>query len=171
MLISAGENVHGYSIIEGKDIVFGVSNSSECAEFRQMALKKMAANAEKLGANVVVNFKMEIYPISAGVQEATAYGNAMFATPIDGVARVDAQPKINLEAYTRKAKALSAPEGEIQDIGGYKFTICPHCGTKYRVETNEKGEVYIKGFNDVDEEPGLQVFCLRCGTMFTVPEK
>jgi len=172
MLVSAGENLHGYKIVEYKDIVFGVGISSEGAGFRQVALKKMVENAKKLGATAVINFKMEIYPISATVQEATAYGNAVIADPIDGVAKVEAPHKVNLEAYTRKPKALSTPEGQIHDINGYKFVVCPKCGTKYRVETNEKGEVHIKGFDDVDdEEAGLQVFCLRCGTKFTVPEK
>ena len=37
---------------------------------------------------------------------------------------------------------------------------------------NENGEIQIKGFDDVDDkEPGLQVYCLRCGTKFTVPNK
>lgn len=172
MLVSAGENLHGYKIAEYKDIVFGVCNSSEGGGFRQTALKKMTDNAEKLGANAVINFKMEVYAVSDTVQEATAYGNAVIADSIDGVKKVESQPKVNLEAYTRKPKVLSTPEGQIHDINGYKFVVCPNCGTKYRVETDEKGEVHIKGFDDVDDdEPGLQVFCLRCGTKFTVPEK
>ncbi len=172
MLVSAGENLHGYKIAEYKDIVFGVCSSIEGGGFRQNALKKMVDNAAKLGATAVINFKMEIYPVSGTVQEATAYGNAVIADPIDGAAKVDTPHKVNLEAYTRKPKVLSTPEGQIHDINGYKFVVCPKCGTKYRVETDEKGEVHIKGFDDVDnEEAGLQVFCLRCGTKFTVPEK
>ncbi len=172
MLVSAGENLHGYKIAEYKDVVFGVCNSTEGAGFRQVALKKMTDNAAKLGATAVINFKMEIYPVSGTTQEATAYGNAVIADPIDGVARVETPHKINLEAYTRKPKTDDSPIGQIHDINGYKFVVCPKCGTKYRVETDEKGEVHIKGFDDVDDdEPGLQVFCLRCGTKFTVPEK
>lgn len=115
---------------------------------------------------------MEIYPISSTTQEATAYGNAVIADPIDGVAVVEKQPKVNLEAYTRKPKTDESPIGKIHDVNGFKFVVCPKCGTKYKVETDENGEVHIKGFDDVDDiEPGLQVFCLRCGTKFTVPEK
>ena len=60
MLVSAGENLHGYKIAEYKDVVFGVCNSTEGAGFRQVALKKMTDNAAKLGATAVINFKMEI---------------------------------------------------------------------------------------------------------------
>lgn len=172
MLVSAGENLHGYKIAEYKDIVFGVCSSVDGVGFRQAALKKMVDNAAKLGATAVINFKMEIYPISGTIQEATAYGNAVVADPIDGVAPVEQKPRVNLEAYTRKPKALSTPEGKIYEVNGYKFVVCPQCGTKYKVETNEKGEVHLKGFEDVDDvEPGLQVFCLRCGAKFTVPER
>lgn len=171
MLVSAGENLHGYKIAEYKEVVFGVCSSTDGVGFRQAALKKMVENATKLGATAVINFKMEIYPISGTVQEATAYGNAVVADPVDGVAPVATKPKVNLEAYTRKPKS-SVPEGKIYDVNGYKFVVCPQCGTKYKVETDEKGEVHIKGFDDAnDEEPGLQVFCLRCGTQFTVPEE
>ena len=172
MLISAGENIHGYKVSEYKDIVFGFCNSSEGAGFRQVALKKMSENAEKLGANAIINFKMEIYPVSSIAQEATAYGNAVIADPIDGAVKTEASHKINLEAYTRKPKTESSPLGQVHDINGFKFVVCPKCGTKYKVETDENGTVHIKGFDDVDNiEPGLQVFCLRCGTKFTVPEK
>lgn len=173
MLVSAGENLHGYKIAEYKDIVFGFCNSSEGAGFRQTALKKMVENAEKLGANAIINFRMEIYPVTSLAQEATAYGNAVIADPVDGYVHSEPQPKkVNLEAYVRKPKASETPLGQIHDIGGYKFVVCPKCGTKYKVETDENGEVHIKGFDDVDDnEPGLQVFCLRCGTKFTVPEK
>ena len=172
MLVSAGENLHGYKIAEYKEVVFGFCNSSEGAGFRQVALKKMAENAEKLGANAVINFKMEIYPVSSIAQEATAYGNAVIADPIDGAAKVETPHRVNLEAYTRKPKVEESPIGQIHDINGYKFVVCPKCGTKYRVETDEQGHVHIKGFDDVDDdEPGLQVFCLRCGTKFTVPEQ
>lgn len=40
MLISAGENIHGYKVAEYKEVVFGFCNSSEGAGFRQVALKK-----------------------------------------------------------------------------------------------------------------------------------
>jgi uncharacterized protein YbjQ (UPF0145 family) len=171
MLVSAGENIQGYKIVEYKDIVFGVGSSIEGGSFRQLALKKMTDNATKLGANAVTNFKMEIYPTNESIIEATAYGNAVIADPVDGVVKTEAQQhKVNLEAYARKPKS-STPEGQIYDVNGYKFVVCPQCGTKYKVETNENGKIHIKGFEDVDdEEPGLQVFCLRCGVKFTVPE-
>jgi uncharacterized protein YbjQ (UPF0145 family) len=167
MIITAGENIQGYKIAEYKDIVFGVSSSVEGEGFRQIALKKLENNATKLGATAVINFRMEIYTTSGTTKEATAYGNAVIADAIDELAQTKPQRKINLEAYARKPKSA---EGLIHDINGYKFVVCPQCGTKYRVETDENGKIYIKGFDDVDEEePGLQVFCLRCGTKFTVP--
>ncbi len=171
MLISAGDQIHGYKVVEYKDIVFGVASSSEGGGFRQIALKKMAEAATKLGATAVINFKMEIYPLTGSVQEATAYGNAVIADPLEGTISHQDRHQVKLEAYMPKAKAAESLIGKLQTAGDYMFVVCPKCGTKYKVETNEKGELHIKGFNDVDDdEPGLQIFCLRCGTKFTVPE-
>lgn len=171
MLISAGDQIHGYKIVEYKDIVFGIASSSEGGGFRQLALKKMAESASKLGATAVINFKMEIYPITGSVQEATAYGNAVIADPLEGTIQHQDRHQVKLESFIPKAKNPETPIAKVQSVGDYKFVVCPKCGTKYKVETNEKGELHIKGFDDVDDdEPGLQIFCLRCGTKFTVPE-
>jgi uncharacterized protein YbjQ (UPF0145 family) len=168
MLISAGDTIEGYKISEDKGIVFGIASSTEGVAYRQSALKKILENASKLNANAVVNLHLEIYTISSGVQEITAYGNAVVAESINAPATE--KHRVNLEAYIPK-KDLS-PVGKIHDIGEYKFVICPQCGTKYKLETKEDGTFFIKGFDDVDDiEPGLQVFCLRCGTKFTVPEQ
>lgn len=77
---------------------------------------------------------MEIYPISDTVQEATAYGNAVIVD--DDTQKIEEKPKVNLEAYIPKAKA---PVGKIYDLGGYKFVVCPKCGTKYKTESDENG--------------------------------
>lgn len=170
MLISAGENIAGYKISEYKDVVFGACNSSQSAGYRLIAVKKAAEAASKLGANALINLDIKIYSISEGVQEATAYGNAVIADPIEGQTPVADKPKVKLEAYLPKAQS-NIPTTSVQVVGDYKFVSCPKCGTKYKADTNEAGEICIKGFDDVDDtEPGLQVYCLRCGTKFTVSQ-
>jgi uncharacterized protein YbjQ (UPF0145 family) len=173
MLVVAGEKIEGCKISEYKDIVFGIASSSEGATYRKTALNKLIEAAEILGANAVINFDMKIYATSEKIQEATAYGNAVVVDSIDGgIAPIKSESKsqrIDLSAYLPKT---NVPKGKLYNVGDYNFVVCPKCGTKYKVERDEKGEVHIKGFEDVDDvEPGLQVFCLRCGTKFTVPEK
>ena len=66
---------------------------------------------------------------------------------------------------------IESPEGEILENNGYKFVVCPKCKTKYKVDTNENGKPKISGLQDVDNiEPGMQIYCLKCGTKFTIPE-
>lgn len=167
MIISAGNSFEGYNIVEQKDLVIGVASSAEGAGYRQNALKKAYTMAESKGANAIINLRMEIYPIKGENQEVTVYGDAVVVTAKDGSTVTEESHRVNLEAYMPKAKSASA---EILETNGYKFVACPRCGTKYKTDVDENGKVHIKGFEDVDDnEPGLQVFCLRCGTKFTVP--
>jgi hypothetical protein len=47
--------------------------------------------------------------------------------------------------------------------------VCPHCHTKYKIDTDENGNNYIKGLQDVDPiEDGMQIYCLKCGIKFTI---
>lgn len=53
---------------------------------------------------------------------------------------------------------------------GVESVICPHCGAKYKAKNDENGNVNIAGFNDIDAElDGQQIYCIKCGTKFTVP--
>ena len=164
MLISAGNTLEGYKILEYKDIVFGTSMPSEGAMYRQNALDKACKAAEALGANAIINMHMCITP-----SEVTVYANAVYVSPLEGSAAK--QPnKVNLEAFIPKEKSSTAV-ASVQESNGYKFVVCPKCGTKYKTDLDENGHVHVKGFNDVDDiEPGLQIYCIRCGTKFTVPE-
>lgn len=172
MLISAGNNLEGYKVLEYKELVIGVARSTDGISYRQIAVKKVIRAAESVGCNAILNLRMEIYPIGDDVQEITVYGNAVFVESTNGQAVISSKPaKINLEAYIPKPKTpvLTA---SIQDGNGFKFVTCPKCGTKYKTEIDENGEAHIKGFEDADDdEPGLQIFCLRCGTKFTVPNE
>ena len=130
--------------------------------------------AEFMGANAIVNFTMEIYALKDNIQEVTVYGNAVVIETKAGlpVGTTPKPAKVNLEAYMPKAKEPETLTVKVQEANGYKFAACPKCGTKYKTDVDNKGEVRIKGFDDVDdEEPGLQIFCLRCGTKFTVSQE
>jgi len=62
--------------------------------------------------------------------------------------------------------------GEIVEENGAKKVMCPHCQAKYRTKENENGELEIIGFNDIDPDlKGQQIYCIKCGTKFTVPYK
>lgn len=176
ILISAGEGLKGYEIAEYKEIIFGVGNSSEDGgTYRQIAMERASASAEKLGANGIVNMRIEIYRVGEGVSEATVYGNAVVLKPVteEKKERRSGQRKeVDNDKYVADPKIEGAIEAELSEINGYKFVICPKCKSKYKADITENGELRISGFDDVDDiEPGLQIYCLRCGQKFTVPEK
>ena len=170
MLVTAGDGFEGYKIVEYKDIVFGSASSAEGVGYRQSALKKACQSAENYGANAITNLHFQIYRVSEKTQEATAYGNAVIVAPTEEEMSFKSH-RVNLESYMPKAKNEKSETAKMLESNGYKFVTCPRCGTKYKADINEKGHVHIKGFDDVDDdEPGLQIYCLRCGTKFTVPD-
>ena len=171
MLISVSDTLAGYKIIEYKDVVLGVGNSMFDGElYRGAAIRKASTFAEKLGANAVINLNIIINNVGEAL-EATVYGNAVVVEPMDTITLPKAQ-KVNLDSFLPKSKTEGSDTAEIIDLNGYKFVVCPKCKSKYKADIDENGNIKIKGFEDVDKkEPGLQVFCLRCGSKFTVPEK
>lgn len=156
-------------------------------ESRQKALDRLLTSARRLGANAVINFRFEISASAyGGNAEVVAYGNAVIIRPIKnyvptgGLGNILAEfvdcytaGKTNFipeKTYEEKLVEKS-PDGEIIENAGYKFVICPKCKTKYKIDSDENGIHYIKGLQDVDiTEPGMQIYCLKCGTKFTIPE-
>jgi len=173
MLISAGEKLEGYKVVEYKELVFGTAKSTEGESYRQIAIKKAEQMAEFMGANAIINFSIEIYTVKDNVQEITVYGDGVYVESLNGQSVGSGkQTKVNLEAYMPKPKAQTSLVAKVQESNGYRFVACPNCGTKYKTDIDANGEVHIRGFDDVDDdEPGLQIYCLRCGTKFTVPDE
>lgn len=174
MLLSMSGNIEGYKIVEYKKIVFGSATSGEGIGYRQSAIEKAWQNVENVNANAIVNLRVNVYPINNTLQEATAYGHAVVVLPIEGYIPTDGTStkghKVDVHSYIPKAPVEKSEIATLQEANGYKFVACPRCGTKYKIDVDENGEVRIKGFEDVDdEEEGLQIYCLRCGTKFTVP--
>ena len=157
-------------------------------EARQKALDRLLASARRIGANAVINFRFEINRSPYGNNaEVVAYGNAVIIRPIKNYVPtgglgniltefVDAymnnkgllENKPNIEEQPKSNVQIS-PKGVIIENSGFRFIECPHCKTKYKVDTDEKGNNYIKGLQDVDPiEDGMQIYCIKCGTKFTV---
>ena len=170
MKITVGNNIEGYKIVEHKDVIFVLASSVEGGGYKQSAVKKAAHAAELIGANALINLNVIIHTIKENLYEATAYGDAVVVEEINKKPEETQPAKVNLEAYIPKPQTNTIT-AEIKEINGYKFVACPKCGTKYKTDVDQNGEIIIKGFNDVDnDEPGLQIFCLRCGTKFTVKD-
>ena len=153
-------------------------------ESRQKALDRLLESARRIGANAVINFRFEISSSTfSGNSEVVAYGNAVVIrpiknfVPIGGLGNilaefVDVYSAGNLTSIYDQKTYEESPEGQILENSGYKFVVCPHCGTKYKVDVDKDGKPHIAGLTDVDDiEPGMQIFCIKCGTKFTVPEK
>ena len=174
MHLSISNNIEGYKVVEYKKVIFGSATSGEGVGYRQSAVEKLCQNAENLNANAIINLRVNVYPINDSMQEATAYGNAVVVLPLEGYIPTEGTSsivkRVDVSSYIPKASVEKSETAELQETNGYKFITCPRCGTKYKVDVDEKGVAHIKGFTDVDDdEPGLQIYCLRCGTKFTVP--
>lgn len=149
-------------------------------EARQKALDRLLSSARRIGANAVINFRFEITttPYSTNA-EVVAYGNAVVIEPIRNYVPMGGLGNILAEFvdsytgsnYVPKKIYSESPTGDIVENAGYRFVVCPHCQTKYKVDIDENGNSYIRGLQDVDNvEPGTQIYCLKCGTKFTIPE-
>jgi uncharacterized protein YbjQ (UPF0145 family) len=101
MLLSNLEQVAGYRIVRhlglvsgntirakhvGRDIMAGLKNivggeirsyTTLLSEARNEAIQRMVAEAERLGANAVVNVRLSTSAVMAGAAELFAYGTAV----------------------------------------------------------------------------------------------
>lgn len=155
-------------------------------ESRQKALDRLLTSARRIGANAVINFRFEISSSPyAGNAEVVAYGNAVVIRPIKNYVPTGGLGNILAEfvdAYMEskgcscnekksETPVETSAEGKLIENAGYKFAVCPNCSTKYKLDTDENGKAKITGLTDVDGiEPGTQIYCLKCGKKFTLPE-
>ncbi len=101
MIITTGELIPGKKIVEilgiargstvrarnvGRDILAGLKNlvGGEISEYtqlqaeaREQAMERMQKDAEKLGADAVINLRMNTSVITQGASEMLAYGTAV----------------------------------------------------------------------------------------------
>ena len=82
--------------------------------------------------------------------------------------KVDNFDNVEKEEKNKKEETIV---GKFEEKDGTIVAICPHCATKYKTIKNEKGEIKIAGFNDIDGNlEGQQIYCIKCGTKFTTPQ-
>jgi len=101
MIITTGEQIPGKEIVKilgiargstvrarnvGRDIFAGLKNlvGGEISEYtqlqaesREQAMERMQKDAEKLGADAVINLRMNTSVITQGASEMLAYGTAV----------------------------------------------------------------------------------------------
>jgi uncharacterized protein YbjQ (UPF0145 family) len=153
-------------------------------EVRQRAWDRMVSSARRVGANAVINFRFEITPVmygTGGTAEVIAYGNAVVIEPIKNYVPLGGLGNILAEfvdcyagnpSSQTKPQPKKSPKAEISINGEFTYAICPECKLKYKITKDENGKNKILGLSDVDpNEDGLQIFCPRCGTKFTIPEE
>ncbi len=153
-------------------------------EVRQRAWDRMVSSAKRIGANAIINFRFEITPVmygSGGTAEVIAYGNAVVIEPIKNYVPMGGLGNILAEFVDGylggkdicpqpTIKEIS-PKATINKVGDIEYVICPSCQLKYKSTKDENGETRVLGLTDVDpDEDGLQIFCSRCGTKFTIPK-
>lgn len=156
-------------------------------EVRQRAWDRMISSAKRIGANAIINFRFEITPVmygASGTAEVIAYGNAVVIEPIKNYVPMGGLGNILAEFVDEvvgnpssvssviKPQVKASPKAEITKVGDITYAICPECKLKYKVTKDENGVTRVLGLTDVDpKEEGLQIFCSRCGTKFTIPEQ
>lgn len=153
-------------------------------ESRQKALDRLLSSARRIGANAIINFRFEINNTAyMGNAEVVAYGNAVVIKPIKNYVPTGGLGNILAEfvdsymggksgSVASQKSIVEAAKASLVEANGYSFVVCPKCGTKYKVDFDENGNSKIHGLEDVDKnEPGTQIYCLKCGTKFTVPTK
>lgn len=180
VLVSVSDYIEGYQIVQHKDIVIGIGNSiADGYMYREAAIRKASELAESMGANAVTSIHIDVHH-TGEVFEAAAIGNAVVVkslhndtsdnVDLNDTAEETEEEEIPLEAFSPQNIAASEV-AQIVDSNGYKFMVCPKCGSKYKADVDNTGHVKIKGFEDVDdEEPGMQIYCMICGSKFTVPD-
>lgn len=156
-------------------------------EVRQRAWDRMVSSARRIGANAVINFRFEITPViygTGGTAEVIAYGNAVVIEPIKnyvpmgGIGNILAEFVDNFSTGCTHSATKPAPtpvkkskKAEIVQNGEFSYAVCPECKIKYKLAKDENGKINLAGFSDIDpNEEGLQIFCTRCGTKFTIEE-
>ena len=155
-------------------------------EVRQRAWDRMISSAKRIGANAVINFRFEITPVyyGGGTAEVIAYGNAVVIEPIKnyvpmgGIGNILAEFVDNFSSGKKvdtdedipiEKTVIASPKAEMAQHGDFTYAVCPSCGLKYKVSKDDKGRMFVMGLSDVDPyEDGLQIFCSRCGTKFTI---
>ena len=177
------DSVMGCKNITGGELTSYTELSNEV---RQRAWDRMISSAKRIGANAIINFRFEITPVmygTSGTAEVIAYGNAVVIEPIKNYVPMGGLGNILAEfvdgvvgnsnaTAAIKPKVKLSQKAEITKIGDITYAICPECKLKYKVTKDENGVTRVLGLTDVDpEEEGLQIFCSRCGTKFTIPEQ
>ncbi len=177
------DSVMGCKNITGGELTSYTELSNEV---RQRAWDRMISSAKRIGANAIINFRFEITPVmygTSGTAEVIAYGNAVVIEPIKNYVPMGGLGNILAEfvdgvvgnsnvTTAIKPKVKPSQKAEITKIGDITYAICPECKLKYKVTKDENGVTRVLGLTDVDpEEEGLQIFCSRCGTKFTIPEQ
>lgn len=172
-----------------KDITGGelTSYTELSDEVRQRAWDRMVSSAKRIGANAIINFRFDITPVmygAGGTAEVVAYGNAVVIEPIKNYVPLGGLGNILAEfvdgfhggnantAPAKKPQNKVSPKAEITSTGEFSYAVCPECKLKYKLTKDENGQTRVMGLTDVDpSEDGLQIFCSRCGTKFTIPEE
>ena len=73
-----------------------------------------------------------------------------------------------------KANDPNQPQvfGKLTKENSQLFVACPSCGMKYGADVTTNMVIKVRNFDDEDpNEKGQQIFCLKCGQKFTVPQK
>ena len=158
-------------------------------EARQKALDRMLSMASRLGANGIIDFRFQIdsKQYASGV---SAYGTAVVLKPVVNYVPTGAvgnilaamaisskSPQENVPApkaadeNTAESSDKTPPEppqssfARLKHIEGKAIAVCPACNSRYNVTSVLNDPLYDYELS----EPGLQIKCRKCGTIFTLP--
>lgn len=152
-------------------------------ESRQKAIDRMLKMAARLNANGIIDFRFEQNMTVQGAMEVTAHGTAVVLQAIKDfvptgaignilaeIADMNSSPSSGLSKTKGTTEASSSPLkyplAHLKQKDEKILVKCPSCKTIYNI-SNILGE----DLHDYDNsEPGQQIKCKKCDTIFTVPE-
>jgi flotillin len=116
--------------------------------------------------STTANFMKDIIKSLPAMHELA--GNAGISLP-EILGKVDDCQKVTDDPIKEEEKE-AVPNSIVEETSeNTKKILCPHCRAKYKVVKNAEGKYEIPGFNDIDPNiPGQQIYCIKCGTKFTV---
>ena len=145
------------------------SDNSEVTAFGNAVLIKPIKNYVPTGGlgNILAEF-VDVFADSATGQKPTvkqAEKQTEKQAPAQSFENVSPQPTVD---NSNQAEVF----GKLVKEDSKLFVLCPTCGMKYGANVTSNMQIQVRNFEDDDvNQAGQQIFCLKCGQKFTVPQK
>lgn len=148
----------------------GTTDGSEVTAFGNAVVIKPIKNYVPTGGlgNILAEF-VDIFAGNPTGQKLSAQNSTGNLTIKNDGTKL--QPNVNSEHKINISNQQVALAKLIKE-NSQLFVVCPSCGMKYGADVTNNSQIRVRNFEDEDiNEKGQQIFCIKCGQKFTVPQK